>query len=156
EGESSDQAAGFLADAGKQMPFAEKLVFNELPEDQPRWQNFMKGNLDYVVIPNDNFDTAVKDGKVVPDMKSKGMYLDISPAVEVTYFAFNMKDPILGKNRDLRRAISLAIDTPTMIQRFQNGRALPAQGMIAPGLEAYDADYKNPWVQFNVAKAKET
>lgn len=155
EGEATDQANGLLADAGKPIPFAEKLVIHELPEDQPRWQNFMKGNLDFVVIPKDNFDTAMKDGKVAPDLAKKGMRIDISPAMEVTYFGFNMKDPLLGKNRDLRRAISLAVDTPTMIQRFQNGRALAAQGPIAPGLEAYDADFKNPWVQFNVAKAKE-
>ena len=41
EGEAGDQEKGLLADAGKPMPFVDKLVFFELPEDQPRWLNMM-------------------------------------------------------------------------------------------------------------------
>jgi len=131
------------------------LVFTELPEDQPRWQNFVKGNFDYVEIPNDNFDTAIKNDKVAPDLAAKGLNLNVSTAVEVTYIAFNMKDPILGKNKELRHAMSLAVDQNTEIQRFYNGRAIAAQDPIPPGLDGYDANFKNPWMTFNIAKAKE-
>jgi oligopeptide transport system substrate-binding protein len=155
EGEASDRPAGLLADSGKKLPFADQLVFTELPEDQPRWQNYMKGNFDFVEIPNDNFDSAIKNDKVLPELAAKGMHLDISPNVEVTYYAFNMKDPIIGKSKDLRHALSLAVDRETYIQRFWNGRAIAAQSPISPGVESYDANYKNPYTQFSVEKAKE-
>ena len=39
---------GYLKDAGKQIPFVEKVIVNILVEDQPRWLNFQKGNIDYL------------------------------------------------------------------------------------------------------------
>jgi ABC-type transport system substrate-binding protein len=155
EGEPGDKEAGLLADAGKPMPFAEQLVFTELPEDQPRWQNLVKGNFDFAEIPNDNFETAVKDNKVSPDFAAKGMRLDIMPNVDVTYIGLNMNDPLLGKNKELRHALALAQDNATLIKKFYNGRGIIAQGPIPPGLSSYDEKFKNPYQQFSVEKAKE-
>jgi ABC-type transport system substrate-binding protein len=155
EGETSDQAGGLLADAGKALPFADTLVFTEMIEDQPRWQNFMKGNLDCVLIPNDNYDSAIKDNRVLPELTAKGLSLDNSTAIEVTFVGFNLKDPLLGKNKDLRRALSLAMDSVNYIKTFDNGRGVPAQSPIPLGLEGYDPEFKNPWAQFNVNRAKE-
>lgn len=157
-GEASDQAAGLLADAGKPLPFAEKLVFTELTEDQPRWQNLMKGNFEFGEIPNDNFASAVnKDNpkEIAKELAGKGLRLDIAPSPDVTYIGFNLKDPVLGKSRELRQAMSMAQDINTYIAKFLNGRGIPAQGPVPPGLSSYDADFKNPNVQLNVAKAKE-
>lgn len=157
EGEPEDAARGLLADAGKPVPFAEKLVIQEITEDQPRWQNFMKGNLDYIEVPNDNFDSVIaKDNRkdINDEIKSKGMRLGITPYADTTYNGFNTKDPILGKSKELRQAISLTQDTATMIAKFYNGRAVAAQGPIPPGFGSYDADFKNPYVQFNLEKAK--
>lgn len=157
EGAPGDSEAGLLADAGKPLPLAEKLVFTELPESQPRWQNLMKGNFEFAEIPNDNFESAVqKDNKkaIATDLAKKGMRLDITPRPDVTYVGINMNDPILGKNKDLRHAMSLANDNETLIENFYNGRAIPAQGPIPPGLDSYDENYKNPYVQRDLEKAK--
>lgn len=158
EGEAGDKEKGLLADAGQPLPFAEKVVFTELPEDQPRWQNYMKGNFEFAEIPNDNFESAVKkDNKkeIAPELAAKGMRMDITPNVDTTYIAFNMKDSLLGKNKDLRHAMSLANDNVTLVDKFYNGRAVAAQGPIPPGLDSYDAAFKNQWGQFNIQKAKE-
>ena len=155
DGEDSDKAAGLLADAGKPIPFADRIVFSELIEDQPRWQNYMKGNFDWVEIPNDNFDGAVKAGKIVPELEKKNMRLSITPNVDVVYVAFNMKDPLLAKSKELRQAMQVAQDTKTLIERFYNGRAIPAQGPIPPGVSGYQADFKNELQGLNIEKAKE-
>lgn len=155
EGEPEDQAAGLLADAGKPLPFNDTLVFTEMIEDQPRWQNFMKGNFDFVVIPNDNYDSAIADNKVRPELTAKGLGLNVSNAVEVTYIGFNMKDPVLGKNKELRRAMALAINVDEYIKKFDNGRGIPALSPIPPGLDGYDADFKNANAVFSIEKAKE-
>jgi len=155
DGDAGDQAAGLLADAGKSLPFTDTLVFTETPEEQPRWQNFAKGNTDYVWIPSDNFDSVVKDGKAIPEWAAKGLKLDITDAVEITYVGMNQKDPILGKNKELRHALSLAIDVPDAIKKFQNGMAIQAQGPIPPGVDGYDPNFKNPYGAVNIEKAKE-
>jgi len=51
---------------------------------------------------------------------------------------FNMLDPVVGgyseRARKLRQAISIAIDYEEYISIFANGRGIPAQGPIAPGI----------------------
>jgi oligopeptide transport system substrate-binding protein len=155
EGEATDEANGLLADAGKSVPFSDRIVISEQNEDQPRWLNFMKGNTDYVEIPKDNFDNTIKDKKVIPELAAKGLKLEIAADPEVTYTGFNMLDPLVGKNKNLRLAIAHAIDTKTLITKFYNDRAIVAQSPIPPGVDGYDPEFKNPYKEFNVAKAKE-
>ncbi|MAV91002.1 MAG: hypothetical protein CL676_06245 [Bdellovibrionaceae bacterium] len=155
EGEEGDDARGLLKDAGKDLPFVDKVVYSEIIEDQPRWLNFMKGKLDIVIIPKDNFDTSVSGDKLSKDLTDKGLKLEINEEPDVTYMAFNMLDPILGKNLELRRAISLATDTNTLLERFYNGRGVNALSPIPPGIDGYDKDFKNPYKEFNIEKAKE-
>ena len=155
EGEASDEANGLLADAGKKLPFVDKLVFHEIIEDQPAWLKFQKGQLDILGIPKDNFDSAVVNNNLSEDMKKKGMQLEVTVEPDVTYTAFNMLDPLIGKNENLRKAISMAIDTPTSIEKFYNGRAVTAHSPIPPGVDAYDPKFENPYKKFDVEKAKE-
>lgn len=155
EGEPADPGKGLLSDAGKQVPFSDTLVIHEIVEDQPRWQNIAKGNLEFAELPNDNFKTAIAGDNVTPELAKKGMYVDRSPAVEVTFIAFNMTDPVLGKNKDLRHAMSLAIDMQKYMREFKNPGTLQAHGPIPIGIDGYDPNYKNPYGEFSVAKAKE-
>lgn len=155
EGEAGDQEKGLLADAGKDLPFNDSIVFHEVTEDQPRWLNFMKGNYEYMGIPKDNFSTAIANGELTPEMKSKGIQLFVTPEPDVTYVAFNMRDPVIGKNENLRKAIALAYDTATSIQKFYNGQAVPAHSPIPPSIDAYDAEFQNPYKSHDISKAKE-
>jgi oligopeptide transport system substrate-binding protein len=155
EGSPGDKENGLLADAGKPLPFADKFVINEIIEDQPRWQNFMKGNLDFVEIPNDNFDSSMKGKNLSPEMTAKGIQLTITPDFDVVYNAFNMKDPILGKNKYLRQALAFAQDNEGFVKKFYNGRGLAAQGPIPPDVDGYDPNYQNPYNKFDLEKAKE-
>jgi oligopeptide transport system substrate-binding protein len=82
------------------------------------------------------------------------MRLDISDAPAVTYTGINMKDPILGKNKDLRHAIALANDAATTIDKFNNGRGIVAQGPIPPGFTSYDPKFNSPYAPKNLEKAK--
>jgi ABC-type transport system substrate-binding protein len=59
----------------------------------------------------------------------------------VFYLGFNMLDPVVGgyteRARKLRHAISIAVDQEEYISIFQNGRGLPAQGPLPPGIFGY-------------------
>lgn len=153
--EGSEEFKSMLVDAGKELPFAEKVVINVITESQPRWLNFRKGKLDYSVVDKDNFDSVVKAGnKLAPELSEKGINLDISASLDVTYTAFN-HDLELFKNIDLRRALSLAVDTHESNKLFYNNTALPAQSVIPPGIAGYMKDYKSPYGERDLARAKE-
>lgn len=156
EGEANDQADGLLADAGKQVPFVDKIVMTVHTESQPQWLNFMQGKLDAAPIPKDSFAQAITASKeLTPEMKTKGIRLVKEPSLDVTHTSFNMTDPLVGKNKLLRQAISMAVNVPEQIELFYNGRAISAHGPIPPGLAGYDEKLKNPYKEGNIEKAKE-
>ena len=78
----------------------------------------------------------------------------------IFYVGFNMEDPVLGapageRGRKLRQAMSLAIDAKQYLELFLNGRGVPAQTPLPPGIFGYDASYKNPFRQYDVARARQ-
>lgn len=157
EGEAEDKDNGLLADAGKPLPFVDVLVFHEVPEDQPRWLNLMKGIYDFAGIPKDNFDAAMAGPKELkPEIAAKGLKLIIYPYPDVVYIGFNMEDKVIGgKHADLRQALCYAYDSKTANLKFYNDRVITAQSPIAPDMEGYDPNYKLPCKEFNLEKAKE-
>ncbi len=62
-------------------------------------------------------------------------------AASLWYVGFNMLDPVVGglgeDRRKLRQALSIAFDYDEFISIFLNGRGIPAQGPIPPGLFGY-------------------
>jgi oligopeptide transport system substrate-binding protein len=156
EGEPGDKEAGLLEDAGKPLPLNDRVVTEIFEESQPMWLKFMAGKVDAIAIPKDNFSQAVNSaGDLTPEFKAKNFQLTKAPTLDVTHISFNMIDPIVGKNKYLRQAMSLAYDSIKYIDLFYNGRAISAQGPIPPGIAGYDPDFKNPYRQYNVTKAKE-
>ncbi len=154
-GEEADKANGLLADAGKKLPLADKVTIHIMPESQPQWLNFLKGKLDRMGIPKDNFEQAISAGKLSDEMIKKGISLDISPGLDVTYIAFNTEDQLFKNNVNLRRAMSLAYNVEESNTKFYNKLGVPAQSVIPPGIAGYDPNYKNPFSVHDIAKAKE-
>ncbi len=143
EGEKGDREAGLLADAGKPLPFIDRIEFVREKEQIPYWNKFLQGYFDKSGIASDNFDQAIKSGadgdtSLTPEMEARGIKLKTSLSPSSSYIAFNWLDPIVGgsseKSRKLRYAMSLAIDWEEFISIFANGRGIPAQGPIPPGI----------------------
>jgi len=130
-GDENAQKSGLLAAAGQKVPFVDEVVFSILKESQPRWLQFMKGNLDASTLPKDNFDAAIANGDLKPEIKEKGINLSKAEEAVIWYFNFNMKDKIVGgKAADLRHAIAMAIDREEFIRKFTNGRGVKATSMV--------------------------
>jgi len=156
-GEKGDEATGYLLDAGKQLPFLDKVVFKLEKESIPRWNKFLQGYYDSSGISSDSFDQAVSittDGlmQLTEQFKAKEINLVTSTATTTFYFAFNMLDSVVGgyspDKQNLRLAISIALDMEERIEIFANGRGLPAQGPIPPGIFGYEEGINsiNPYV----------
>ncbi|MBI3529420.1 MAG: ABC transporter substrate-binding protein [Betaproteobacteria bacterium] len=157
EGEAGDKEEGLLDDAGKTMPFVDKAVFSLEKEAIPYWNKFLQGYYDASGITSDSFDQTIQmtsSGEValVEGMRNQGIRLQTSVATSVMYMGFNMLDPIVGgeseRNRKLRQAISIAIDQEEFISIFTNGRGIPGQGPIPPGIFGYrdGKEGMNPYV----------
>jgi oligopeptide transport system substrate-binding protein len=149
EGEPGD--AELLKDAGKTMPFIDRVVYSREKESIPYWNKFLQGYYDVSAIGSDVFDQAVRvsiegDAGVSPEMEEKGIKLSTSVATSTGYVAFNWDDGVVGgqkggesaeRARKLRQAISIAFDVEEQISIFANGRGIAAQGPIAPGIFGY-------------------
>ena len=143
EGEPGDAVAGLLKDAGKPLPFIDRVVFSLEKEEIPYWNKFLQGYYDASGITSDTFDQAVQFGgqgdiALSPEMRARGIELQTAVATTIFYLGFNMLDPLVGgyneRGRRLRRAISIAIDQEEFISIFQNGRGIAAQGPVPPGI----------------------
>ena len=143
EGEAEDEAAGLLVDAGKRLPFIDRVEYRLEKEDIPYWNKFLQGYYDASGISSDSFDQAVQyspegDALVSDALGERGIRLQTAVSASLFYMGFNWLDPVVGGNderaRKLRQAISLAFDQEEQISIFSNGRGVPAQGPIPPGL----------------------
>ena len=146
EGEAGDREAGLLADCGKPLPFIDKVVFTREKEQIPYWNKFLQGYYDASAISSDSFDQAVQVGSggettLTDAMHEQGIVLSTSVSTSTFYMGFNMLDAIVGgdseRARKLRQAIAIAIDQEEFISIFQNGRGLPAQSPLPPGIFGY-------------------
>jgi oligopeptide transport system substrate-binding protein len=155
EGEAEDSAAGRLKDSGQALPFVDRIEFDIYEEMQPMWLNFLRGNLDRSSIPKDNYAEAVTPSKSVRgDLAAKGIKLARSKELDIYYICFNLEDPVIGKHKKLRQAMSLAYDADQAIELFANGRGIKAQGPIPPGLFGYDSAFASPYGHLDLEAAR--
>lgn len=135
-------------DAEQPLPLAQidRIMFRLETESIPLWNKFLQGYYDVSAVSVNNFDSAVQispNGKAVltPLMQEKGISLETHIENGLYYLGFNMLDPTVGgytnKARQLRQAISIAIDFNEFITIFRNGRGIAAQGLIPPGIFGY-------------------
>ena len=156
EGEESDKENGLLADAGKKLPLVDKIEVSVVQEDQPAWLEFLRGKSDLLPVPKDEFGNVLDSaGNLKKELAAKGIIGQKAQGLDLTYTAFNMEDPLFKNNLNLRIAMSMAYDHDKINALFWNNLSIPAQSMLPPGMAGYDPDYKNPYREYNIAKAKE-
>lgn len=146
--------------AGRRMPFLDRVHFTREREGIPRFNKFLQGYYDDGGIIKESFDAIVQDDRLSPEMAARGMRLDREVEPTIYYLGFNMNDPLVGskageKARKLRQAMSLAIDTEQYLRLFLNGRGVPAQSPLPPGLFGYDAAYRNPFRKPDLERARQ-
>jgi len=146
DGSEEDRRAGLLADAGKPLPFVEEAVYSLEKETIPYWSKFLQGYYDSSGISSDSFDQAVQftsggDPQLTDSMREQDIHLITAVSASIWYVGFNMLDPVVGglseDRKKLRQALSIAFDYDEFISIFLNGRGIPAQGPIPPGLFGY-------------------
>ncbi len=149
------EAMGLLKDAGQRLPFIDRIEWSIIEESQPHWLAFMAGEFDSAGIPKDNFDQVITSKKgLTAEMKAKGISLIKVEDPSIFYYGFNMNDPVVGKNKELRQAMSMAFDRETYIDTFLNGRGSIPVGPIPPMIPGYRPDKDNPYTRYDLDAAR--
>lgn len=134
-------------------PAIATVSFDIIIESQPQWLKFLNGELDTIIIPKDNFDTLIKDGKLVPEYAQKGIQLLTAAKPTIWFLGFNMQDPVVGNDPNLRAAIAYAYDFDKRIALLMNNRTERATSILPPGIPGY-AETRQPPLQRDIEKAK--
>lgn len=141
------------ADRTRPLPLADRVVFYQIKQPMSAYLMFLQGRLDLNALDKDNLDLIGGGEKLPPALAERGIQLLRTPEFEVRYVGFNFSDPLLGKNLELRRAISLAYDVRRRVEH-SGYQLVPAQGPIPPGVAGFDETFRNPWCADDAELAK--
>jgi oligopeptide transport system substrate-binding protein len=159
EGMPEDAERGLLAAAGKPLPFIERIEYRREKERIPAFSKFLQGYYDASVIIRESFDRIVLEDRLSEEMQAMGMQLEKSVVPAIYYIGFNMEDRVVGapageRGKKLRQAMSLVVDAREYARLFMNGRGVPAESLLPPGIFGYEEDYRNTYRQLSLERAK--
>ena len=128
---------------GQRLPLVGNVDIAITEEAQPRMLSFDRGELDFVNVPASLAATVLDGDRLRPALAKRGIALHRSPEPSLSFFFFNMDDPVVGGYEPakvaLRRAIAMAYDRAADIRQLANGQALAADQPVPPGLFGHDA-----------------
>ena len=155
EGDRYANNRGLLKDSGEKIPFLDGIHYTIVNENAVRWKLFNENKLDFIVLPQEFYNEVFDDvGNLREEIKARNIRLQTMPTLTYWWLAFNMTDPILGKNLNLRKAIAHAIDMNKYIQLFTNNTGQRANSILPPGVLGYDPSETLPY-EFNLEKARD-
>ncbi|MFN7779382.1 MAG: ABC transporter substrate-binding protein [Betaproteobacteria bacterium] len=146
DGNPGDREADLLADAGRRLPFIDKVVSTLEKERNTTDTKFLQGYYDAPDIErNDSgtrVDREVKDGTGRAALiRERGFRVPIVNEANSWYMGFNMLDPVVGhgktpdedeRRRKLRQAISIATDWEDHAEVFTDIYGTGTQVAMSP------------------------
>ncbi len=143
---------------GKRIPMVDQVEVSIIQEEQPRWLTFLNGDLDVANVPAVAISQALPNNQLAPHLARRGIRLTRSLNADGVYTYFNMEDPVVGGTEPekvaLRRAMSLALDIPKLINRLYRGQGVAAQSLFIPHCSGYDPAFKSEMGDHDPARAK--
>lgn len=128
---------------GNQLPYLDEVVYQIIPEETMRWEEFEMGNLEKTDV-GDPFYLEAK--KKYPDTFFE------RPMLGTYYYGMNVEKPPFD-NKKVRQAMNYAINREVMLELVMNGRGTPAKGVLPPGMFGYNEDLKG--YTYDPEKAKQ-
>lgn len=126
-----------LSNSREKIPFIDTVRFYVNKEEE-RWGRFLNNEIDLLTVPKAFiYRLYDKKGNLTSDLRKNDFKLGHYPMLTSRWFAFNMKDPVLGKNKSLRLAIAHAIDYTKYLQIISQNTNLRANSILVPGIAGY-------------------
>jgi len=131
--------------AGRAMPFVGRIEISVLEEVQPRLLSFEQGDLDLLELPAELAGNVLDGPRLLPDYAKRGIVLHRQVEPTISFYFFNMDNPVVGGYAPaqvaLRRAIALGFDRAAAVKTLLYGQALPATQPVPPPIPGYDASF---------------
>ncbi len=127
-----------LDSSQEKIPFIDSVKFYVINNEENRWDRFFNHEIDLLTVPK-TFIRKLYDesGELVEDIRNKDIELKHFPTLANRWLAFNMRDPLVGKNSYLRQAIAYAIDYNEYIRILSHNTNLRANSVLVPGISGY-------------------
>ena len=155
QGDRYAQENGMLKDAGAKLPFTEKVRLVVIKEAQTDWLNFMSKKIDLINLTKDHYAVALtQEGKLKPEVIKEEIVLQASPTLIYWWIAFNLKDPVVGTNLNLRKAIAHGVNIDKYIELFTYNVAQKANSIYPPGVPGYSPTTELPY-KYDLELAKQ-
>jgi ABC-type transport system substrate-binding protein len=139
--------AAVAAMKGKRIPQIGRIEINVISEEQSRWLAFQNGQIDFIDRFGSFSPIAFPDNRLAPNLAAKGISWDRSVETEMTYYFFNMEDPVFGgyskEKIALRRAIIISYDTQEEIKVIRKSQATALNMPVPPGVVGNDTKYRS-------------
>lgn len=146
EGDRYAHENGLLKDAGAKLPFVENIKLHVIKESQTDWLNFMSKKTDMINLVKDHYDLALDpSGKLKEEIVKEKIHYQVSPTLIYWWINFNMKDPLFGKNLNLRKAIAHGVNTDEYIELFTRSVGQRANSIYPPGIPGYSPSSELPY-----------
>lgn len=143
-----------LSSSTEKLPFIEKVNFYVAKEEEDRWNMFMDEKIDILNVPKKylvEVSTGINDFEKLK--KEKKFLVKYSTTISSRWLGFNMNDPLIGDNYNLRKAIAHAIDFDKYIEVLTNNTNLKANSIYNPSIPGYDPSH-NKTYRYDLDKAK--
>ena len=127
-----------LSDSLEHIPFIDAVRFYVTSSENERWEKFFRREIDMLNVPKTFLPRLYDEsGQLNPELRKDNVELKHFPILANRWLAFNMKDPVLGKNEYLRRAIAFSIDYEKYIHLISRNTNLRANSVLVPGIAGY-------------------
>lgn len=125
------------SDRSRKLPLCDEIVCDLVKQPMSGWLLFLQGELDSYALDGENFAAVVNKNLQIPSsLQKRGIILQRAPEMQINYIGFSFSDPLLGKNENLRKAISLAFNRDVRME-YGAGKLYPAHGPVPPGAAGY-------------------
>jgi len=133
----------------KDMPQIDKILFRVISNDQSRFVNLQRGNIDMMILPSSLFPSVFDRNGKLKEKTVKKFRSKLAATFNSHFIGINNK---LVADVNLRRAMFWATDRKKMINTLLYGYADQTGGSIPPGMNGYQPPFgKN---LFDPEKAK--
>ena len=119
------------------------IHFNIQKDVQTAYTEFQAGNLDVAQVPTTQLKDAISQYGESEDGYTATTGKEVLTGAELStyYLMLNVTDPVL-QDKDLRHALSLAINRQAICDTVFEGTREPAGGIVPPGIDGY---VENEW-----------
>ncbi|MDH4469207.1 MAG: ABC transporter substrate-binding protein [Bacteriovoracaceae bacterium] len=144
-GDRNAHDKGLLADANRPLPMIKNVEIVIVKDDEKIWKKFLDDQYSFIDLPREKHAEVIDINGSLSKSLSNKWVLDENPAFYQWFVEFNMQDDVVGKNLNLRKAISYAINYDSFMSEVTRNADQKANSVMPPGVFGYNPASELPY-----------